>query len=150
MSSSLFSSSKNLRGQRFSYGLGRFDPIAIDQDEFIETPSLSVFIDEEGVVNISDKILLHSSEEDCIDTTTTPQFSKNNKLIKGLSKVLPGVPEGGAVALGEGNSIPQGWAKCDGRVYAREDGGLWIAPTIPDGFGGPGIVWIVRLPAGVG
>jgi hypothetical protein len=148
MSKKLFSDSRNLRGQSFSYGLGRFDPIEVDSDEFVETPSLSVFVDEEGITNISDKILLHTSEVDCIDSTTTPQFSKGNKFIAGLARVLPGVPEEGVIAFA-GRGIPPGWGRCNGGIYKRPGGGTWTAPFIPPGFGSMDVVWIVRLPEGV-
>jgi hypothetical protein len=148
MSKKLFSDSRNLRGQSFSYGLGKFNPTEVDSDEFVETPSLSVFVDEEGVTNISEKILLDNAEVDCIDSTTTPQFSKGNKFIAGLAKALPGVPEEGVIAFA-GRKVPEGWGRCNGGIYKRPNGGTWTAPFFPVGFGSQDVVWIVRLPDGV-
>jgi hypothetical protein len=148
MSKKLFSDSRNLRGQSFSYGLGRFDPTEADSNEFVETPTLSIFVDEEGVTNISEKILLHPAEVDCIDSTTVPQFSKGNKFIAGLAGILPGVPEEGVIAFA-GSSIPAGWGRCNGGIYKKPNGRTWTAPFIPIGFGSIDIVWIVRLPEGV-
>jgi hypothetical protein len=128
--------------------LGRFNPIEVDLDEFVETPSLSVFVDEEGVTNISDKIMLHSTEVDCIDSTTIPQFSRGNKFIAGLAGVLSGVPEGGVIAFA-GDSLPKGWGRCNGGIYKKPNGETWAAPFFPTGFGSEDVVWIVRLPEGV-
>ncbi len=150
---SIFNNSQILRGQSFAHGLSPFDALAIDSDVFVETPRLSVLIDEEGVTNISGRVLLHE-EADPIDSVSVPSFSKGNNFVEGLARVLPGVPVGGVIAYSSGaqfgvsGSLPEGFVRCDGKVYKKPGGGNWIAPVVAQGLVVGQIVWIVRLPEG--
>jgi hypothetical protein len=86
---SIFTSSRNLKGQSFAHGLAPFDPLSLDSDEFVETSRLSILIDEEGEVNVSGPVRLFAGT-DPIDSDEIPTFSKGNKFVAGLEKVLPG------------------------------------------------------------
>jgi hypothetical protein len=155
---SIFTSSRNLKGQSFAHGLAPFDPLSLDSDEFVETPRLSILIDEEGEVNVSGPVRLFAGT-DPIDSDEIPTFSKGNKFVAGLEKVLPGVPAGGIIAYTEGRGVlvagsgvgkglPEGFARTDGKIYRLAGGGTWVAPIIPPGVLGTDVIWIVRLPAG--
>jgi hypothetical protein len=151
---SIFTSSRNLKGQSFAHGLAPFDPLSLDSDEFVETPSLSILIDEDGEVNVSGPMKLFAGT-DPIDSDEIPTFSKGNKFVAGLERVLPGVPVGGIIAYTGGGGVfvagasvgnlPEGFVRADGKVYKLAGGRTWVAPIIPPG---PGFIWIVRLPAG--
>jgi hypothetical protein len=146
---SIFSDSRYLAGQSFGHGLAPFDSVAVDSDEFVETSRLSLLVGEEGEVNISGPMKLFAPT-DPIDSDKIPTFSKGNKFVAGLEKVLSGVPVGGVIAYARGRSIPSGYGRCDGSTYSIEGGGSFTAPKILPGFGGTGITWIVKLPAGAG
>jgi hypothetical protein len=144
-----FTNSRNLGGQSFPHGLSPFSALELEGDEFVESERLGVFVGEDGVVNIADQVMLWGEGEDVLDSKVEPKFSRENKFVRGLEKVLPGVPAGGVVAWDRLAAPPSGWGKADGSVYAIEGGNrVFEAPIIPDGFGGGGIGWIVRLPAG--
>ncbi len=150
----IFNSLRNLSGRSFSYGLAPPDYSSVDSGEFVESPSLSVLVDEDGDVNVSGSVKLFAGT-DPIDSDKIPTFSKGNKFVAGLEKVLPGVPAGGIIAYTGGNqalvaggsvgSLPGGFVRADGKVYKLASGRTWFTPTLPPG---PGFVWIVRLPEG--
>lgn len=146
---SLFSDPRTLRKQSFAYGLSKFNTLETDSGDFIETSGLSVFVNEDGVTNISDRVLLHSAEIDPIDFTTIPQFSQQNNFIKGIAGVVPGVPVGGCVLYaGNIENIPDGYGVCDRREYILESGEVFLTPNIPfvqNYFTMP-YAYIIRLP----
>lgn len=115
----LFSDSENLRGQSFAYGLAAFDRVATDSEEFVEAGKVSVFVDEEGDVNVDGKINLFT-EQDPIDAIAPPTFSKGNSFIEGLNKAITSVPIGGIILYPTYNprSVPN---------YARRN---WLLSTL--------------------
>lgn len=151
MSSNPFTDPLNLDGQSFPHALSPFSASesAVGADEFVESLSVGVFVGEDGVVNIADKMVLWGEGEDVLDCKVEPKFSKENKFVKGLENVLPGVPVGAAVVWSRLlTAPPAGWGEADGSIYRSDDGRVFEVPVIPDLFGGGGIGWIVRLPAG--
>jgi hypothetical protein len=93
---SIFDDSNNLRGQSFAYGLAPFDRVATDSDEFVESDKVSVFVDEDGTVNVDETIMLYK-EADPLDAIIEPNFSKDNQFIAGLNKAITAVPIGGII-----------------------------------------------------
>jgi hypothetical protein len=153
MSSSLFTAPSILQGQSFSHALAPLDPEAERSDEFIESRKLSLFADEQGTINVGETMLLYK-RTDPIDGDVEHTYSPGNKFIAGLNKVITTIPTGGVIAYASGSrtgapgSPPSGYGRCNGAVYNLSGGGTWTAPIIPDGFGGSGIIWIVKLPPG--
>jgi hypothetical protein len=151
MSSPIFNSSENLRGQSFAHALAPFDRVATDSDEFVESGRMSVFVDEQGTVNVADELRLFK-DTDPIDAEVKPKFSPGNKFIQGLLDVVSAVPVGGIILytkfgnFGAPTSAPGGYGLCDGSIYKTADGGTFVAPNLGT-FGTA--TWIVKLPAGV-
>jgi hypothetical protein len=146
---SIFDSSENLGAQSFAHALSPFDSLSINSNDFVESSKMSVFVDEQGTVNVDGELRLFKNS-DPIDAITEPSFSKKNKFIVGLEKALPGVPPGGIILYTGGSRTspqpPSGFGLCDGRIYRLNGGGTWIAPYILSIA--PGAEWIVRLPEG--
>ena len=146
---SRFSDPALLNGESYAYGLTRVGDTQ-DSEEFTESTSLDLYIDEEGVANFLGRIFSYE-EQDPIDCETVPKFSSGNNFIKGVAQVLPpGVPVGSFFGyvppLGE-KEPPAGYGFCDGSLYELPDGTIWVTPNIPPAAGQAN-VFIQKLPSG--
>jgi hypothetical protein len=141
----IFKSSRNLAGQSFAHALSPFDPASVLSNEFVESESMSLFVDEKGTINTEGEIRLFKGT-DPIDAETKPKFSTSNKFIQALAEVLPGVPPGGVLLYKTTGGPPGGYGLCDGSIYTGSDGKPFIAPNLSAPFG---LEYIIKLPAGV-
>lgn len=136
-----------LGGESFAYGLSRVGDVE-ESEEFTESVSLDLYIDEDGTTNISGKILSFA-KRDPIDCEQVPNFSNTNNFIKGLAQALPpGVPVGaffGYVSVEK--EPPAGYGFCNGGLYELPDGNFWVTPNIPPAAGQAN-VFIQKLPPG--
>jgi hypothetical protein len=166
---SLFNNSQTTLGLSFAFGLAPLNRPSLESDEFVPSSALSIFVDEQGVVNVDGQLKLFT-EKDPIDCFVEPSFSKENLFIKGLSKALPtAVPVGGIVlwqryvdllpepftALSRFAPIPSGFVLCDGSVYELMDGKKWVTPRltisldeVEESFDETTLLYIQRLPEG--
>lgn len=85
-----FTEPDKIQGRRFGYGLGPYYPQLPD---FTESVELSLYVDDQGVLNRGNTLLLHP-ERDPIDCVEVPKFDKKNKFIEGLSNTLDTLPTG--------------------------------------------------------
>lgn len=165
----LFDSVDSTQGLSFAFGLAPLNSASLESEEFVPSSRLSIFIDEEGVVNADGQLKLYT-EKDPIDCATEPSFSKDNLFVKGLSKALPAaVPVGGIVlwqkyidwlpepftTLSKFAPIPAGFVLCDGSVYKLPNGKEWKVPplsppvdSLSEDFDEGLLVYIQRLPEG--
>ena len=145
---SVFVNPASLRGQSFGYALAPLDPLAEDSETFVEATRLSLFIGEDGVVNVSGPLKLYAPT-DPIDCDEVPTFSKDNLFIKGISKVISTVPAYGIILCNK-DKVPSGWAICNGGVYELSDGESYRVPNLagPGGLGSITLVYIQKLPEG--
>jgi hypothetical protein len=110
-----------------------------------------VLVEESGRVNFSNSALFHKTQ-DPLDCVKVPDFSKGNRFVKGLEKVLTPVPDGGIILYNLGDpfrgprSVPAGFVLCDGRAYLRSNGDTWVVPQL-DNLGTA--VYIQKLPSDV-
>jgi hypothetical protein len=96
----LFDDSARLFNQSFAWALGRYRP-GIDSDPDLDSPppdldSLSVYIDDEGTVNVSGPISSFSPT-DPIDVPVDHTYSPENNFIAQLNRTLTTVPVGGII-----------------------------------------------------
>lgn len=157
----LFDDSERLFNMSFPWGLGRFrdsDPDRTSPPPDLDT--LSVYIDDEGVVN-ADKQLRLFTPHDPIDGAGTPHtYSKENTFIAGLNRALTNIPIGGLILYPTYNpraaspaprrywgaglapryqgrvlyptDTPPGFVPCVGQVLKYSDGGLFqVAEMAP-------------------
>ena len=145
---SVFDDPASLRGQSFGYGLASLDPLAEDSETFVEATRLSLFIGEDGIVNVSGPLKLYAPT-DPIDCDEVPTFSEGNLFIKGIGRVISTVPAYGII-LCNADKVPSGWAICAGGVYELSDGKDYRVPILPGpgGTGGVILVYIQKLPEG--
>jgi hypothetical protein len=165
----LFDNSRTTQGLSFAFGLAPLNTASLESDEFVASSRLSIFVDEDGVINTDGQLKLFA-EKDPIDCFVEPTFSKENLFVKGLSKALPAaVPVGGIVlwnryvnwlpepftTLSVFAPIPSGFVPCDGSVYELPNGKEWVTPritTLPDDvddvFDSTTLLYIQRLPEG--
>jgi hypothetical protein len=131
-----------LREESFAPGLSRPNP-----DQFGQSASLDVYVDDEGNTNVQGKILSYAST-DPIDCEEVPRFSSDNNFVAGLAKSIPGVPPGAYFQYaGDKKKAPEGYAYCNGGVYTLADGTEWVTPyliTPPSKFS----TYIQKLPEG--
>jgi hypothetical protein len=166
---SLFDNSQTTQGLSFAFGLAPLNPASLESEEFVPSSSLSIFVDEQGVINVDGQLKLFT-EKDPIDCFVEPSFSKENLFIKGLSKALPAaVPVGGIVlwqrhidwlpepftTLSRFVPIPEGFVLCDGAVYELTNGKEWKTPrlsppveSLEEDFNEELLLYIQRLPEG--
>jgi hypothetical protein len=132
---SIFNSAEVLSGESFSHGLSPYDPSITDPSEFSPSRALSVLVDESGRTNFSGPLLFHR-KRDPVDSTEIPEFSKDNKFVKGLQQVMQSVPDGGIILYGLGDpfrrptTAPPGFVLCDGKSYFRANGTSWAVPLL--------------------
>jgi hypothetical protein len=112
---SVFDDPASLRGQSFGYALAPLDPLAEDSETFVEATRLSLFIGEDGIVNVSGPLKLYAPT-DPIDCDEVPTFSKGNLFIRGVYEsiyrdVIP--TTNGTLNLG---SVSKPWKD----VYAKK------------------------------
>lgn len=86
-----FSSSYNL-SLNWGWGLGPFR----SDIEDISIPSLSVLVDEDGVVQFLNKLYSYNTT-DPIDCSTVPTFSRDNNFIAGINRAITTVPTYGII-----------------------------------------------------
>lgn len=96
----LFDDSVKLFNYSFPWAMGRYRP-GIDDDPDRDTPppdidAISVYVDDEGVVNIDNKLVSYSSK-DPIDVISDHTYSKDNNFIAQLNRTLTTVPIGGII-----------------------------------------------------
>lgn len=151
----LFDDTERLTDRTFGWGLAAYSQQPEGWEDAESPPpspeSLSVYVDEEGVVNVSEQIQLYR-EKDPIDGPVEHTYSKGNAFIEGLKKAvgpfpvygvlvypttLPGsrevISEGGGLIgpiLGPGESVrfprdtPEGFVPCAGQIlkYPKSSG----------------------------
>ena len=96
----LFDDSAKLFNYSFPWAMGRYRP-GIDDDPDRDAPppdidAISVYVDDEGVVNIDNKLVSYSSK-DPIDVISDHTYSKDNGFIDGLRRTLDLFPLYGVV-----------------------------------------------------
>lgn len=149
----LFDNSAKLFNMSFPWGLGKYRQISTD-DEVLpaDSDSLSVYVDEEGTVNVSESLVLYKSN-DPIDGGVEHTYSKGNLFIQGLNKALTTVPIGGIILYPTYNTAsasesprrywfaniapryqgrirypddtPKGFVPCVGQVLKYQDGSVF-------------------------
>lgn len=145
-----FSDPVLINGESYAYGLSRVGDTA-QTDEFTESTSLDMYINEDGVANFLGKIFSYAGR-DPIDCEKVPKFSSDNNFIRGVALALPpGVPVGAFFAYdfqaSENREPPPGYVFCDGKRYELPSGKIWVTPTITPPLGQPG-TYIQKLPPG--
>lgn len=96
----LFDDSSRLFNRSFPWGMGRFRP-DIDDDQDPQSPppdldSISVYVSDDGVVNVDEQLLLYKST-DPINCASAHTYSKDNEFIAGLNRTLTTVPVGALI-----------------------------------------------------
>ena len=95
----VFDDTRRLFRQSFGWGLAPYNPVADDPDNDSEpedVDSISVYVDEEGIVNVAKQLTLYEST-DPIEGGVEHTYSKDNLFIAGLNKALTTVPVGGII-----------------------------------------------------
>jgi hypothetical protein len=164
----LFDNSDLLTNRSFSWGLGPYFPPPEALDEFPpDIQRLSLFVGEDGVVNLDNQLRLYK-ETDPIDASTEPTYSKNNKFILSLEKTLGVVPiyttilypaydpEFGVGLDRKPQGVPgPGWVPCAGQIHTYDKNKRVVVPNIVnDGaipanyYAPPGMAYIIKIPEG--
>lgn len=136
----VFTDPDQLRGRQFGYGLSP-DP-GIEPTSFTESVSLSLYVDVEGSVQAGTRIMLHETT-DPLDSVKVPDFSPDNKFVRGLERVLDTVPDGTIILFPtrridrQGAEVeypkhtPAGYVPCIGQTLKYRDGSEIYVPSIP-------------------
>lgn len=149
----VFDDTRRLFRQSFGWGLASYNPVADDPDNDSEpddVDSISVYVDEKGVVNVAKQLTLYEST-DPIDGGVEHTYSKDNLFIAGLNKALDTFPVGGiidfptrrfyaprtqrGVALSSGairypTDTPPGFVPCIGQLLKYPDGTEILVPDL--------------------
>lgn len=154
--STIFTDSIKLENRNFGWGLSAYP--GDDAEPGTDAPSMALFVDEEGVANISGPLLLHltAGPADPIDSVEIPTFSPGNLFIEGVRKAIPPFPLYGVMAfptrsvqrdeatnaitsiaiggLGEENRFPDdtpaGFVPCVGQFLTYPDGRKVQVPNL--------------------
>ena len=171
----LFDNSEILTNRTFSWALGPYFVPPTDLTDFPDDVSkISLFVDEEGTINVDEQLYLFK-DTDPIDALTLPTWSKTNNFIKSLQREV-GVPTYSIIAFPwykvnkEGtekvkwpNDTPEGFVPCNGWKYTI-DGVDYYTPSLVSreetsgaGEGSetetvyiapPGTAYMIKLPLG--
>jgi hypothetical protein len=142
----LFDDSDLISNRSFSWALGSFTAPPEDLEEFPEdVDRLSVFVTDDGVVNVDNQLLLYK-EKDPIDAISDQTYSKGNKFIDGLEKALNTVPIYTTILypayspiVNRGDTVfdrkPQGapsggWVPCAGQTLVYADNSRVLVPNL--------------------
>jgi len=171
----LFDDSSILSNRTFSWGMGPYFTPPTDLKDFPEDISkLSLFVDEEGTINVDEQLYLFK-DTDPIDALTPPTWSKTNNFIKSIQREV-GVPmysviaypwykisERGTEKAKWPDHTPEGFVPCNGWKYTI-DGVDYYTPDLVSrdetsgaGEGSttetvyiapPGTAYMIKLPVG--
>lgn len=97
--STIFTDSIKLENRNFGWGLSAYP--GDDAEPGTDAPSMALFVDEEGVANVSGPLLLHltAGTADPIDSVEIPTFSPENLFIEGVRRAIPPFPMYGVLAF---------------------------------------------------
>ena len=136
----MFTDPDQLRGRQFGYGLSP-DP-GTEPTTFTESVSLSLYVDVEGSVQAGTRIVLHE-RTDPLDAVKVPDFSRDNRFVQGLERILDTVPDGTIILFPTRRidrqdsevmyprDTPAGYVPCVGQTLRYKDGSGIYVPVIP-------------------
>lgn len=156
-----FTDPDKLQGRRFSYALGPYSP---QEPNFTESVELSLYVDDQGTINTGNTLLLHP-DRDPVDCVSIPEFTKGNKFVQGLNRVLDTLPTGSIILFPtyrfdrNGASpvssdalypdhTPPGFVPCANQLLEYKGGGTIRVPYIPMPAAGMPAVYMMKVPPG--
>ena len=147
----LFNDPLKLFNQSFPWALGRYRDGIDNSPNREDAPppdldALSVYVDDDGSVNVSEQILLHGTNPNPISAPAPISFTKDDLYIQALKAVLDTFPLYGIMLFPIRNPMrragisarqaagfmepPEGFVPCGGQTLIYEDGSELQVPNL--------------------